>query len=260
MRLFQIRSDFSLPHGAKELEPAEVAVRIQGAFPDATIDWSKGRAKAQKRLDELIAAGCPEIIYRGQQRLVDNMFHAKIPVARYRSTLRGYCFGFSHYDGCISLEAYPDDIDALKCGSQEFADRLALEYILYSNIGNIELRCSPKSAPTPCHPTAHSLAPNTEAASGANEQFVLESIKAAIAAWRGNLLDNALPNRSLVIPSDSEIHRALVTAIKSIGPVIQLQHAADQQGPTKEFCVEYPEWIAVVSIPSTASYFDPVDG
>ncbi len=59
MTMFAIKADFVLAQGANELGAQEAAFAIQSAIPRALIDWSKGRARAQKRLDELIAIGCP---------------------------------------------------------------------------------------------------------------------------------------------------------------------------------------------------------
>lgn len=186
MRLFQIQSDFTLPQGANELAPVEVAARIQSAFSNAKIDWSKGRARAQRRLDELIAKGCPEIIYRGQQSLVDKSFYVEIPVASFQSSLQGYCFGFAHYDGCISLKAYAESVEALKCGSQDFADRLALEYTFYSNFGNIEFRCKANSSHPP-HPIVEQVVSHVETSPSSEKQAARDSIKGAIVDWHATL-------------------------------------------------------------------------
>ena len=119
--MLAIQADFVLAHGAQELGALEAALAIQSSIPRANVDWSKGRARAQKRLDQLIAMGCPEIIYRGQQRLVDKMFYVQIPANDSQAFVCGYCFGFSHYDGCISLESSPYDVDCLKRVAREFA-------------------------------------------------------------------------------------------------------------------------------------------
>ena len=257
MKLFQIQSDFNLTHGANELAPADVAVRIQEAFSNAKIDWSKGRAKAQRRLDELIAKGCPEIIYRGQQRLVDKMFFAEIQVASFQSAMQGYCFGFTHYDGCISLRAIPDDIEALKCGSLEFADRLELEYTFYSNFGNIEFRCTAKKK----HPPQSSfelMRSPVETNSSVYEQTDWESIKHATAYWYCDLLANTQPNKPFGFPTEQEIHEQLVAAILSIGQVIYIRCEVDSHPTKREYLIEYQEWTAVLSIPPVALYFEPM--
>lgn len=258
MKMFQIQSDFSLPPGAKEFEPVEAATRIQGAFPNATVDWNRGRARAQRRLDELIAKGCPEIIYRGQQRLVDKMFYAEIPVANLHATFQGYCFGFSHYDGCISLKTAPEDIEALKCGSKEFADRLALEYTFYSNFGNIEFRCTAKSSYSP-YPIVEQVVPHVETSSSSEKQTAWDSIKSAIADWHCNLMANAHLNLPQSFTTEEEIHKQLIAAIASIGPVIHMRCDVDSNRSSREYFIEYHGWTAELSIPSIASYFEPVD-
>ena len=257
MRLFQIQSDFNLPENANELEPIEVADRIKDAFPMATIDWNKGRARAQRRLDELIAKGCPEIIYRGQQRLVDKMFLATIPVANFQATLQGYCFGFTHYDGCMSLKAYPENIEALKCGSQDFADKLALEYDFYSNFGNIEFRCTAKTT-LPPQSSSELMVPPIEMNSSDDEHADWESIKGANADWYCNFLA-AHPNRPQRFPTEADIYKQLMAVISSVGPVINLRCEMDSHLATREYFIEYPRWTAVLSIPSVASYFDSAD-
>ena len=258
MRLFQIQSDFTLPQDANELAPVEVAVRIQDAFSNAKIDWSKGRARAQRRLDELIAKGCPEIIYRGQQSLVDKTFYAEIPVASFQSSLQGYCFGFAHYDGCISLKAYPESIEALKCGSQDFADRLALEHEFYSNFDNVEFRCTAKSMPPPQSSIEMTVSP-VETSSIADSHADWDSIKGAIADWRCNLMANTYPNHPLSFPTEEEVHEQLIATIISIGPVIKMGCGKDSDFATRVYYIEYHGWTAVLSIPSVASYFEPVD-
>jgi hypothetical protein len=171
--------------------------------------------------------------------------------------MQGYCFGFTHYDGCISLSVYPDDIEALKCGSQDFADKLELDHDFYSNFGNIEFRYTAKQKPPPQTSLELVMSP-VEASSISDSHVEWESIKGAIADWYCNLLTNVQPKQLTGFPTGDEIHEHLIAAIVTVGPVINMRCEMDSKRTKREYLIEYQEWTAVLSIPSAALNFEPL--
>lgn len=253
--MLAIQADFVLAHGAQELGALEAALAIQSSIPRANVDWSKGRARAQKRLDQLIAMGCPEIIYRGQQRLVDKMFYVQIPANDSQAFVCGYCFGFSHYDGCISLESSPYDVDCLKRVAREFAAALSLEFLLYSNFGNLEVKWHSTSAPDSHQARVNADSQKTVSRFGTELTGWDEVARPAIASWQAKLVDSWEAS-SGNCPTVDQIVDELVASILSIGSVKRWSRL-HSQGEDDTFALEYADWTAEVTIPHAAIYFEP---
>lgn len=122
-----------------------MARAIQERFPSAIIDWQRGNEHVAQGLQRLIDLGTPEILCRGQRSLFDRTIYVEIPLDRFPpSTLSGYSFGFSEYDGCIALQCHPFDIEAIQNGGLEFAKRLDLKLSLtFGDIDEINLELLP---------------------------------------------------------------------------------------------------------------------
>lgn len=255
MTMFAIKADFVLAQGANELGAQEAAIAIQRAIPLAIIDWSKGRARAQKRLDELIAMGCPEIIYRGQQRLVDKMFHVEIQNHKDHTKQCGYSFGFTHYDGCISLASSPYNVDSLKRVAKEFAAALSLEFLLYADFGNLEVQWYSTSAPESHQARIDADSQKTVISFGTELAGWDEVARPAIARWHAKLVDSWKAS-SGNCPTVDRIVDSLVASILSIGSVNRWSRV-HSPGEYEKFVIEYADWTAKVTIPHAAIYFEP---
>lgn len=118
------------------------AAMIRDRFPDATIDWQRGRQSVEARIERLRSMGAPEVILESSKHALDTTVYVGIPSGD--SLLEGCTTGFSYHDGCIGLDCVPFDIDAIKQGAQRFAERMGFDFELSAgSVGDINLTVLP---------------------------------------------------------------------------------------------------------------------
>jgi hypothetical protein len=60
------------------LHAQTIADRLRKQFPSTLVDWDKGDARVQRRLDDLIANNCPDLILQSQQTCFGHMAYIEI--------------------------------------------------------------------------------------------------------------------------------------------------------------------------------------
>lgn len=130
---FHLTADLYLPEEeSPSLDVHEVVTLLEQRLPGVAIDFERGRQRVLANIDRLKSLGTPEILYRGEYQLLDRTIHVEIPIPDRAEKLSGFTWGFSYYDGCLSLECTPFDIDALKAGALYVAQALELRLSLVS--------------------------------------------------------------------------------------------------------------------------------
>ncbi len=118
------------------LSADQVEARLQERIPGVVVDREQGDRHVAANLQRHIDLGTPEILLTGERSLIGRTLFVEFPVAGYPGvTLSGYTFGFTYYDGCISLKCEPFDLAALKAGALMFAERMELALSL--SLGNV---------------------------------------------------------------------------------------------------------------------------
>ena len=250
---FPLTAVLSLPRDdAPELSTAEVARAIQERFPGAIIDWQRGNEHVAQGLQRLIDLGTPEILCRGQRSLFDRMIYVEIPLDRFPpSTLSGYSFGFSDYDGCIALQCRPFDIEAIQAGGLEFARRLDLKLSLtFGDIDEINLELLPGRLGTEemmrlispdLEPTQYELFPLADWPS---------AIAGACARWMAEhpqprLVENWITRSH----ASADAGRPLIGRLESIGTVRNGSGFSLADGYHDGAILEYPDWTGILILP-----------
>lgn len=237
---------------APELSTVEVADAVRRHYPLAIVDWDRGRQEMADGLQRLIDMGCPEILYRGQKALLDKTIVIEIPVEGTSCCLSGHTFGFSYYDGCISLQCDPFEIDVLKTGARRFADHFDLEFELCAgDVGDLELTFVP-SAMTPQEAVAYRFP---------REYFSNPSLT-PLDDWKGRLAvacrDWLLkhPESTVVekwlsmFGSEDRLSETLIARLESVGPIQAVSRLYFGDGKWhSSLVVEYSDWAAIVNLP-----------
>lgn len=254
---FPLTAAFYLPsEDAPELTVEAVAEELRKHYPHAIVDWERGRQKMADELQRLIDMGCPEILYRGQKSLLDKTIFVKIAVEGTHSCLSGYTFGFSHYDGCISLACDPFDINALKSGARRFANALKLDlHLCAGDVGDLNLTIVPRSL-TPQELVAERF-PGDHFPSPSLTR--LDDWKTKLtSACRQWLLDH--PERDVAdkwtteFGFDDELAEHLIARIESVGPVQAASRVYFGDGQWHSIMVlNYSDWTGILDLPGVPS-------
>ena len=122
--------------GARETEELYIPVqelvrRITMAFPEAEVDWDRGKQHRLWRIQELLSMGCPEVILIQERRLVDETVYVGIcfpgwpqnPVFTYLSLIQ------TSLDG-LHFEAETYDIELLKRAAHDLSVAFNFRYSL----------------------------------------------------------------------------------------------------------------------------------
>ena len=131
---FHLTADFYLPaEDSPSLDVQEVIALLKNRIPTATMDFEQGRQRVLTNIERLKSLGAPEMIYQGEYQLLDRTICVEIPVPGRSELLMGYTTCFSYYDGCLSLECTPFNMEALKSGALFVARSLELDLSLTSS-------------------------------------------------------------------------------------------------------------------------------
>jgi hypothetical protein len=254
---FPLTANFYLPsEDAPELSAEAVAELIRQHYPHAIVDWERGRQKMADDLQRLIDMGCPEIIYRGQKSLLDKTIFVKIAVEGTHSCLSGYTFGFSYYDGCISMECDPFDINALKRGARRFANDLKLDlHLCVGDVGDLNLRIVSRSLTAQelvavRFPGEHFTSPSFTPLNDWKTQLTV--------ACRDWLLNhpqrNVAEKWSSEFGLDDELAESLIARIESVGSVHATSRVYFGDGKWHSSMVlEYGDWTGILDLPGVPS-------
>jgi len=130
---------------APHLPIVEILRRISRAFPEAVIDWERGRQYRLGRIEELIAMGCPEPILLGDRCTVDRTVYVGIsfpdwpgnPVYTYVTSLN------VELDGLFA-KAEHYDIELLKHAGHALSQALNFRFSLAAgHVGTLDTRVRP---------------------------------------------------------------------------------------------------------------------
>jgi hypothetical protein len=141
---------FSIWLSARETEAPHLPIeetlrRISCAFPEAVIDWERGKQYRLGRIDELTSMGCPEVILLGDRHIVDKTVYVGIsfpgwpgnPVYTYVTPLN------VHLDGLIA-EADHYDIELLKYAGRALSQALNFRFWLGTgHVGTLDTQVRP---------------------------------------------------------------------------------------------------------------------
>jgi len=241
-----------LTDDAPELSTTEVARAIQERFPRAIIDWQKGNEHVAEGLQRLIDLGTPEILCRGQRSLFDRMIYVEIAIDRFPpSTLSGYSFGFSDYDGCIALQCRPFHVQAIQAGALEFAKGLDLQLSLgFGDVDEINLELlherlgadevmgliSPELEPTQYE--VFPLANWQSAIAGACSRWIAEHSQP-------QLVENWIRRFN----TSADAGRQLIQRLESIGTVRNCLGFSLKDGYHDGAILEYSDWTGILILP-----------
>jgi hypothetical protein len=250
---FPLSATLLLPSGnVPELTADQVEAKLRERIPDVVVDRERGNRHVAEGLQRLIENGTPEVICRGHRSLFERTLYVEVPIAGHSgTTLCGYTFGFSHYDGCIGLDCQPFDVDAIKAGSLEFAERMDLALTLsFGDIEEINLELWPdvlsqdevlaRQFPNVnrseflCRPLANGL----------------EEVAAACLRWIERHPEDCIRDawlRRRGTPAQS-VPR-LLERLKSLGEVRSCSAVTLVGGYRDCVILEYPEWTGLLSLP-----------
>ena len=141
---------FTIWLSARETEVPHLPIeetlrRISRAFPEAVIDWERGKQYRLGRIDELTSMGCPEPILLGSRYIVDKTVYVGIlfpgwpgnPVYTYVTPLS------IELDGLIA-EAEHYDLELLKHAGRALSEALNFRFSLGAgHIGTLDTRVRP---------------------------------------------------------------------------------------------------------------------
>jgi len=257
MPTFPLTANFILPsEQAAELSTAAVADTIRDRYPDAIVDWEQGRQKMAVDLQRLIDMGCPEVIYRGQQSLLDKTIFVKIAVEGTQSHLSGYTFGFSHYDGCISLECEPFDVNALIVGARRFANDLQLDCRLCAGedpelgLTIVAGSLTPQELIEQQYPDAHFDPPSLTLLDDWQTRLTQ-----ACRDWLRDHSDEAVVEKWVsVCGTGDTLAKSLIARIESIGPVLATTKVYFGDGQWhSSWIIEYADWTGILNLAGASS-------
>jgi len=110
----------------------DILSRITLAFPQAVVDWERGKQRRLSRIEELLSVGCPEVLLANERRLVDKTAFVGVDVPPWTgNSAFGYVSGIDvELEGLgFELECY--DIQLLKHSAHELANALSFTYSLH---------------------------------------------------------------------------------------------------------------------------------
>lgn len=233
-----------------------VAEIIRDKYPDATIDWERGRQKMTADVQRLIDMGCPEIIYRGQKSLIDKTIFVSIPVTGAPCVLSGYTFGFSWYDGCISLECDPFDINGLMTGAQRFATDMGLDcYLCAGDLEDVNLEIilrtmTPQQIVADRFPLDHLAPPSFTPLPDWKERLTTGCREWLMQHPTKRITDQQIAN----FGSGDRLAKCLIERIESIGPVLAVSRVYFGDGKWHSILVfEYTDWTGLLNLPRVAA-------
>lgn len=250
---FPLSATLLLPtENAPELTADQVEAKLRERIPGVVVDRERGNRHVAEGLQRLIENGTPEIICRGHRSLFGRTLYVEFPIEGHSgTTLCGYTFGFSHYDGCVVLDCQPFDVDAIKAGALRFAERMDLSLTLsFGDIEEIHLELWPGAVSR-----EEVLARGFSNAKRNQFRFRelshdLEEVAAACREWierhpEERIRDAWLRRRG----TPEESVPRLVERLRSVGAVRGCLAASQIGGYRNGVILEYPGWTGLLSLP-----------
>lgn len=127
------------------ISPDQVEQLLHLRRPDATTSWEIGRKYIEAEIKRMQEMGCPPLILKSSEHLLDKNLHISIPIEGSNSRLEGFTTGFSYYDGCMGLDCVPFDMRSLQRGAKALAVDFDLDFKLrFGGVGDLDLWIVPE--------------------------------------------------------------------------------------------------------------------
>ncbi|QDS88498.1 hypothetical protein EC9_26890 [Rosistilla ulvae] len=233
------------------IPPDKVELLLRQRRPSSELSWEIGRKHVEANIERLQEMGCPPILLKSSEHVLDKTLHVSLPIQGSESRLEGFTTGFSFYDGCMSLRCNPFDIGTLKLGAKRLAADLDLNFDLrFGDEGDLNLEIAPGAVDFE-HAMNKRFAGHSFGELHTEETPDWESaIRSGIRKWLEKHPDPNLVARWLSVTTPEILATNLCQRIESIDTIVSCGRGF--YGDAKwhdNFLVRYQEWTAVVNLP-----------